>query len=78
MVWLALTFNLIALISTIAIQIPIQTELSKGFSLELIDNLISTDLIYRRIPMFLLAVTNFVMLYLVVNRSGKELPILRS
>ena len=71
MIWLALLFNLIVLISTITIQIPIQTELDKRFSLELIEKLISTDMIYRRIPMFLLAITNFVMLYRVVNRSNK-------
>ena len=70
LVWLALLFNLIALISTITIQIPIQTELDKRFSLELIERLISTDLIYRRIPMLLLAIVNFIMLYKVVKRSG--------
>jgi uncharacterized BrkB/YihY/UPF0761 family membrane protein len=72
MVWLALLFNLAALISTITIQIPIQTELDKRFSLELIERLISTDLIYRKIPMFLLAITNFIMLYKVVNYSTKR------
>ena len=70
LVWLALLFNLITLISTITIQIPIQTELDKRFSLELIERLISTDLIYRRIPMLLLAIVNFIMLYKVVKRSG--------
>ena len=69
LVWLALFFNLITLISTITIQIPIQVELDKRFSLELIERLISTDLIYRRIPMLLLAVVNFIMLYKVVKRS---------
>ena len=72
LVWLALLFNLIALISTITIQIPIQTELDKRFSLELIDRLISTDMIYRRIPMALMAVTNFIMLYKVVKHSGSK------
>ena len=33
LVWLALVFNLITLVSTIMIQIPIQTELDKRFSL---------------------------------------------
>ena len=69
LVWLALLFNLITLVSTLTIQIPIQVELDKGFSLELIERLISTDLIYRRIPMLLLAVINFIMLYRVVNHS---------
>ena len=72
LVWLALIFNLIALISTIAIQIPIQTELDKTFSLELIERLISTDMIYRRIPMLLMAIVNFIMLYKVVSHSGRK------
>jgi len=71
MVWLALLFNLVTLISTITIQIPIQTQLDKIFSLDLIEKLISTDMIYRRIPMFLLAIINFLMLYIVVRRSNK-------
>ncbi|MBK5279357.1 MAG: hypothetical protein JJE09_10905 [Bacteroidia bacterium] len=73
LVWLALFFNFITLVSTIAIQIPIQVELDKGFSLELIERLISTDMAYRRIPMFLLAVVNFIMLYKVVANSNTKL-----
>lgn len=69
LVWMALTFNMITLISTVTIQIPIQTELDKRFSLELIDRLISTDMIYRRIPMALMAIINFLMLYKVVRHS---------
>lgn len=63
LVWLALLCNLIALASTIIIQIPIQIELDKQFSLELIDRLFSTDFIYRKIPMILMAMINFTMLY---------------
>ncbi len=69
LVWSALFFNLITLVSTITIQIPIQVELDKRFSLELIEKLISTDFIYRRIPMLLLAIINFIMLYKVVKHS---------
>ncbi|MBK7427330.1 MAG: hypothetical protein IPI60_10050 [Saprospiraceae bacterium] len=69
LVGLALFFNLITLISTITVQIPIQIELDKKFDLELIEQLISTDLIYRRIPMLLLAIINFTMLYKVVKHS---------
>lgn len=72
LVWLALFFNLITLVSTIVIQIPIQVELDKKFSLELIDRLISTDFMYRRIPMFLMAIINFIMLYKVVRHSGTK------
>lgn len=69
LVWLALLFNLITLVSTIIIQIPIQVELDKQFSLELIERLISTDFIYRRIPMLLMAIVNFIMLYKVMKHS---------
>lgn len=73
LVFLALLFNLICLVSTIFIQIPIQIELDKKFSLELIDRLISTDFMYRRIPMFLMAIINFIMLYKVVKQSSVKL-----
>lgn len=66
----ALIFNLITLVSTIIIQIPIQVELDQKFSLELIDRLISTDFIYRRIPMLLMAIVNFIMLYKVVKHAN--------
>ena len=71
----ALFFNLIALVSTIAIQIPIQNELANGFSSALIERLISTDFMYRRIPMFVLAIINFTMLFKVVRHSVNK-PIL--
>jgi hypothetical protein len=73
LVWLALVFNLVTLVSTITIQIPIQNELAKGFSSELIERLISTDMMYRRIPMLLMAITNFVMLYKVVKHSNNRM-----
>ena len=69
----ALIFNLITLVSTIIIQIPIQVELDQKFSLELIDRLISTDFMYRRIPMLLMAIVNFIMLYKVVNHANTNL-----
>jgi len=74
LVWLALLLNLVALVSTITIQIPIQAQLDKKFSMELIDRLISTDMLYRRIPMFLLAIVNFIMLFKVVNHSVNKPP----
>lgn len=70
MIYLALAFNTTMLVSSITIQIPIQLELDKRFSLELIDELISTDLRYRVIPMVLLAITNFAMLYKVVKNGN--------
>lgn len=70
MVGLALFFNLIMLISSITIQIPIQMKLDEVFSMELIERLIATDLTFRVIPMILLAVTNFIMLYKVVKQRS--------
>jgi len=72
LVWLALLFNFITLVSTITIQIPIQAELDKKLSVELLERLISTDFIYRRIPMLLMATVNFIMLYKVVRHSGNN------
>ncbi|MGB8190397.1 MAG: hypothetical protein WCF67_00700 [Chitinophagaceae bacterium] len=72
LVLVALFFNLITLVSTITVQIPIQVELDKRFSLELIERLISTDMIYRRIPMLLMAIVNFIMLYKVVSHSSNR------
>ena len=69
LIFSALLLNLIVLVSTIVIQIPIQTKLDQAFSAELIEKLISTDMLYRRIPMFLLAIANFFMLYKVVRQS---------
>ncbi len=71
MVFLALFFNLICLVSTITIQIPIQAKLDLAFSKDLIEKLIMTDMLWRRIPMFLMAVTNFSMLYRVVSRANR-------
>lgn len=66
-VWTALALNLIVLISTATIQFPIQMELSKGLSIELIDKLIRTDFLFRRIPMVGLAIVNAYMLFKVVK-----------
>jgi len=70
MIWLALLLNLTMLISSITIQIPIQMELDKRFSMELIERLVSTDFTFRVIPMILLAITNFIMLYKTVKNSN--------
>ena len=70
LVVLALLLNAIVLVSTIVIQIPIQKQLDLAFSSPLIEQLIHTDFLYRKIPMFLLAATNFVMLYKVVRHPN--------
>ena len=75
MVGIALFLNLIMLISSVTIQIPIQMKLDDGFSRELIDRLIATDLTFRVIPMILLAATNFLMLYKVIKLSNDWTPL---
>jgi hypothetical protein len=70
LVGLALIFNLINMISTITIQIPIQMQLDNAYSLALIERLISTDLIFRRTSISLLAIVNFVMLFKVVSSKA--------
>jgi hypothetical protein len=67
MIWIALLLNLTMLISSITIQIPIQIKLDETFSMELIEKLITTDFIFRVIPMVLLAAINFIMLYKVIR-----------
>jgi hypothetical protein len=69
LVWIALLLNLVVLVSTVMVQIPLQNELAKGFSSRALEKLISTDFMYRRIPMFFLAAVNFAMLYKVVKQS---------
>ena len=71
MIWIAFLLNLTMLISSITIQIPIQMELDKIFSMVLIERLIKTDLTFRVIPMILLAGINFWMLHKVVLYSAK-------
>lgn len=53
MVWLALGLQLVTWISTFAIQLPIQGELSaNGLSLPLIERLRVTSFWFRRVPHF--------------------------
>jgi hypothetical protein len=72
MIATALLFNLTMLISSITIQIPIQMELDKSFSIELIERLIKTDFIFRVIPMIMLAGINFWMLLKVILHSDNK------
>ncbi len=68
----ALTLNLIALVSTIFIQIPIQAELGEtGLSLHAIDKLIETDPI-RWLALILKAMVYLWMMALVVKRPAAD------
>jgi hypothetical protein len=57
-VWASLVLLLIPTISTLAIQLPIQLDLEKGFDLAAYYRLRSTDLVYRQIAAFLGVVLN--------------------
>jgi len=74
MIGMAILFNLTMLVSSFTIQIPIQMKLDEQFSMELINRLISTDLTWRVIPMVLLAITNFIMLYRVIANNSDMTP----
>ena len=56
-IWLALVLQLIIWVSTVAIQLPIQMQLSRdGLSLPLIDRLIFTNWWLRKVPQIINAV----------------------
>lgn len=50
-IWMSVVLQLLIWVSTVAIQVPIQVELStSGLSLPLIDQLIVTNLWFRKVP----------------------------
>jgi hypothetical protein len=68
--WLALLMQIIGAVSSATIQIPMQVQLStNGLSLALIDQLISTNFWYRRIPMFINSVLFFWMMSLLLRSN---------
>ena len=74
MVWATLGLQVVVWISTILIQIPIQVQLgSDGYSAELLQRLISTDLLYRKIPAYLrLAITGWMLYGAVAPRAPAD------
>lgn len=54
-VGVALALQVVAWVSTVTIQIPIQIQLSQGFSAELLGRLMETNLWFRRLPIGLCA-----------------------
>ena len=71
--WLALLMQIIGAVSSFAIQIPIQRQLSSnGLSLALIDQLISTNFWFRRIPMFINSVLFFWMMSLILRNGSRQ------
>lgn len=76
MVWLAIVLQLVTWVSTFAIQLPIQGQLSAdGLSLPLIDRLRVTSFWFRRVPHFANAFLFLGMMSVVlrgnVRRSGE-------
>jgi hypothetical protein len=72
-VWVTLALQMLGWVSTVLIQIPIQMRLSSGgFSRELLERLIWTDLLYRKTPGYIrLAITGW-MLHRVVKAARAE------
>ena len=67
-IWLAILMQLVAAVSSITIQIPIQRELnSSGLSVALIDRLIFTNFWFRRVPMLINSVLFFWMMTLLLR-----------
>ncbi len=70
-IWLALAMQLVAAVSSVFVQIPIQVQLSsEGLSLELIDRLIFTNFWLRRVPMLLNSILFFWMMTLLLRRTA--------
>lgn len=75
-VWVTLGFAVLGWVSTAAIQIPIQAQLSEtGFSREAIERLIATDLPLRVIPGFLRLGVAFWMLLVALRGSHQSIVV---
>jgi hypothetical protein len=73
-VWLAIALQVIVWVSTAAIQVPIQIQLSAdGLSIQLIERLIETNFWLRRIP-YTACMCVFLWMASAVMRSGAEKP----
>ena len=72
--WLALVMQIIGAVSSFAIQIPMQVQLStNGLSHSLIDQLIFTNFWFRRIPMFINSVLFFWMMSLLLRKNAAKI-----
>ena len=69
-VWLTLALMIVTWISTVSIQIPIQMQLSaEGYSLAGLQQLIATDLLYRKLPGYVRLLVASWMLYRVISEA---------
>jgi hypothetical protein len=72
-VWATLAMHALAWGSALLVQIPIQVQLSQdGYSRELIERLIWTDLLYRKMPGYLRLLIMGWMLYGVVRTASRD------
>ena len=70
----AVVLQLVAVISTITIQLPIQTQLdTSGYDPGAIDRLIRTDLLFRKLPSLLATILAVLALWRVIG-AGRPAP----
>ncbi len=70
-IWSALAMQLVAAVSSVFVQIPIQVQLSsEGLSLELIDRLTITNFWMRRVPMLINSILFFWMMTLLLRKAA--------
>jgi hypothetical protein len=70
----ALTLQLVAVASTLAIQLPIQMQLdTEGYDAAALDRLITTDLLFRKLPSLLEGILVMLGLWQIVQ-SGRSAP----
>jgi len=72
MIWVTLLLLLIAIASSAFIQIPIQFQLDSGYSTELVDHLISTDLSWRISITIIRCILTIYMLYCLLKYNYKN------
>ena len=72
-IWLAVVLQLIVWVSTVAIQLPIQVQLSRdGLSLPLIERLIFTNWWLRKVPQMINAILFLWMMSLLLRVNSKR------
>ena len=72
-IWLAVILQLITWVSTVAIQVPIQMQLSSdGLSIPLIDRLIVTNFWLRRVPHLISTILFFWMMSLLLKNDVRR------
>jgi len=72
-IWLVVVLQLVVWVSTVAIQVPIQVQLSRdGLSLPLIERLIFTNWWLRKVPQIINAALFFWMMSLLLRVNSKR------